>query len=92
VGRNLFLGVMLEELNNEFALQLDPSLITDWSCQSTPDTQSGNRIPIVLAASSNSIRLIDPLESACLFVLDFMVLGIRIMESSVARMPVGIEE
>jgi hypothetical protein len=83
---------MLEELNNEFALQLDPSPLTDWSCQSTPDTQSGDRIPIVLAGSSHSTRLIDLLESACLFVLDSMVLGIRIMESSVASMPAGIEE
>ncbi len=38
----LFLNIMLEELNSKFALQLNLSPITDWSCQTATDTQAEN--------------------------------------------------
>jgi hypothetical protein len=87
-----FLKVMLEELNLKFALQLDPSPITDWSGQSATDPQAELGPCILLAGSSDSSRLIDPLESAHLKVVDSTVAGFRITESSVATMASDIEE
>jgi hypothetical protein len=80
---------MLEELNAKFTPQLDPSLIRDWSCQYTSDTQIESGPCINLAGGSHSSRLIDPLESAHLAVVDSTVAGFRIMDNSVA---VDIEE
>jgi hypothetical protein len=88
----LFLNVMLEELNAKFALQLDPSPITDWSCQYASDTQIENDPCIVLSGGSHSSRLIDPLESAHLKVVDSTVVGFHIMDNSVAAMAADIEE
>jgi hypothetical protein len=87
-----FLEVMLEELNVKFALQLDPSPITDWSGQSATDPQTESGPCILLAGSSHSSRLIDPLESAHLTVVDSTVPGFRITESSVSAMASDIEE
>jgi hypothetical protein len=88
----LFLNVMLEELNAKFALQLDLSPITDWSCQYATDTQAENNPCIVLAGGSHSSRLIDPLEFTHLTVVDSTVAGFRIMDNSVAAMAGDIEE
>jgi hypothetical protein len=87
-----FLEIMLEELNVKFALQLDPSPITDWSGQSATDPQTESGLCILLAGSSHSSRLIDPLESAHLTVVDSMVPGFRITESSVSAMASDMEE
>jgi hypothetical protein len=73
-----FLEVMLEELNVKFTLQLDPSPITDWSGQSATDPRTESGPCILLAGSSHSSRLIDPLESAHLTVVDSTVPGFRI--------------
>jgi hypothetical protein len=83
---------MLEELNVKFALQLDPSPITDWSSQSATDPQTESGLCILLAGSSHSSRLIDPLESAHLTVVDSTVPGFRITESSVSAMASDMEE
>jgi hypothetical protein len=88
----MFLGIMLEELNHKFALRLDPSPSTDWSSQSATDTQQENLHCIVLAGSSHSSWLIDPLESAHLMVVDSTVAGFRITENSMAEMTADIEE
>jgi hypothetical protein len=61
---------MLEELNQKFALRLDPNPSTDWTSQSATDNQHENLQSIVLAGSSHSSRLIDPLESAHFTVMD----------------------
>jgi hypothetical protein len=74
----MFLNIMLEELNSKFALQLDLGPITDWSCQSATDAQAKNSQYIVLAGGSHSSRLIGPLESAHLTVVDSTVAGFRI--------------
>ncbi len=87
-----FLEVMLEELNVKFALQLDPSPITDWSGQSATDPQTESGLCILLAGSSHSSRLIDPLESAHLTVVDSTVPGFSITESSVSTMASDMEE
>ncbi len=87
-----FLEVMLEELNVKFALQLDSSPITDWSGQSATDPQTESGPCILLAGSSHSSRLIDPLESAHLTVVDSTVPGFRITESSVSAMASDIKE
>ncbi len=88
----MFLDIMLEELNHKFTLWLDPSPSTDWSSQSATDNQQENLQCIVLAGSSHSSRLIDPLESAHLTVVDSTVAGFRITENSVAAMTPDIEE
>jgi hypothetical protein len=69
----LFLDVMLEEINSKFDLQLDLTPITDWSSLSATDTQSESSPCIVLVRSSHSSRLIDLLESAHLTVVDSTV-------------------
>jgi hypothetical protein len=88
----MFLGILLEELNQKFALRLDPNPSTDWSCQSATDNQHEKLPCIVLAGSSHSSRLIDPLESAHFTVVDSTVAGFRITENSVAEMTADIEE
>ncbi len=87
-----FINIMLEELNSKFALQLDLSPITDWSCQSATDTPDESGTYIVLAGASHSSRLIDPLESAHLTVVDSTVAGFRITDSAVAAMAADLEE
>jgi hypothetical protein len=87
-----FLEVMLEELNLKFALQLAPSPITDCSGQTATDPQAEMGPCILLAGSSHSSRLIDPLEYAHLTVVDSTVAGFRITDSSVTAMASDIEE
>jgi hypothetical protein len=83
---------MLDELNGRFALQLDLSPITGWSCKSPTDNQPESDITVLLAGSSHSTRLIHPLETARLTVIDCTVPGFCITESSVASMAADIEE
>ncbi len=58
----------------------------------TTDNQHENLQCIVLAGSSHSSRLIDPLESANFTVVDSTMAGFRITENSVAEMTADIEE
>jgi hypothetical protein len=81
-----FLHVMLSELNNKFALLLDTCPITDRSSQLGTDNTDECRFGIVLAGSSHSVRLIDPLESTNLRVVDSTIPGFRVTEQSVAEM------
>ncbi len=68
----------------KFALQLDTCPITDRSCQTATDNPDEGRFGVVLARSSHAVRLIDPLESANLRVVDSTVSGFCITEQSVA--------
>jgi hypothetical protein len=79
-----FIQIMFAELNDKFALQLDTCPITDRSCQLATDNPDEDRLGIVLAGSSHSVRLIDHLESANLRVVDSTVPGFCISETSVA--------
>jgi hypothetical protein len=76
--------IMFAELNAKFALQLDTCPNTDRSCQLATDNPDEDRLGIVLAGSSHSVRLIDHLESANLRVVDSTVPDFRISETSVA--------
>jgi hypothetical protein len=87
-----FLHVMLSELNNKFALQLDTCPVTDRSSQLGTDTTDECRFGIVLAGSSHSVRLIDPLESTNLRVVDSTTPGFRVTEQSVADMAAELAE
>jgi hypothetical protein len=87
-----FLYTMLAELNNKFALQLDLSPNTDWSCQNATDTHAENEVSVILAGSSHSTRLINHLESARLMVVDSTIPGFQITDSSVANKAPDIEE
>ncbi len=77
---------LLEELNAKFALQLDLSPIMDWSGQSATDPHAESSPCIVLAGNSHSTRLIDPLESSHLTVMDYTVAGFSITDSCIAAM------
>jgi hypothetical protein len=84
---------MFAELNSMFALQLDTCPITDHSCQTATDNPDEGRLGIVLAGSSHTVRLIDPLESANLrVVLESTVPGFRITEQSVADISTDLAE
>jgi hypothetical protein len=87
-----FLGILLEELNQKFALRLDPNPSTDWTSQYATDNQHENLQCIVLAGSSHSSRLIDPLESTHFTVVDSTMAGFRITENSVAEMTADVKE
>ncbi len=87
-----FLHVMLSELNNKFALQLDTCPITDRSSQPGTDNADECRFGIVLAGSSHSVRLIDPLESTNLRVVDSTTPGFRVTDQSVAEMAAELAE
>ncbi len=50
------LGIMLEELNEKFALQLDLEPATDRSSQSASDYRESNSISMILAGSSHSLE------------------------------------
>jgi hypothetical protein len=65
---------MFAELNST-VLQLDTCPITDRSCQTATDNPDEGRLGIVLAGSSHAVRLIDPLESANLRVVESTVLA-----------------
>ncbi len=88
----MFMDVMLEEFNSKFALQLDLSLITNWSSQYDTDTQAENGPCIVLAGSNHSSRLIDSLESTCLTTVDSTVAGFLITDNSVAATAADVEK
>jgi hypothetical protein len=87
-----FLHVMLSELNNKFALQLDTCPIKDRSSQLGTDNTNECRFGIVLAGSSHSVRLIDPLESTNLRVVDSTIPGFRVTDQSVAEMATELAE
>ncbi len=83
---------MFAELNSKFALQLDTCPITDRSCQTATDNPDEGRLSIVLAGSIHAVRLIDPLESANLRVVESTVPGFRITEQSVADISTDLAE
>ncbi len=81
-----FLSVMLEELNEKFALQLDVSPCTERSGHSAADSETESEIVIALAGSSHLCRLSGPLADTYLKVVDVSVPGFRISEKSVELM------
>ncbi len=84
------LNIMLNELNDKFALQLDMNPNVDRSGQNATDQPGEENICILLAGASHFVRLIDHLESANLTVVDSTVPGFRVSERSVSEMTADI--
>ncbi len=81
-------GVLIEELNCKFALQLDPDPITDrYSLHDHSDM-----LNVVFASGSHSSRMLDQITDPNIKLLDCTVPGFRITERSVAEMAKGIKE
>jgi len=77
-----FLGIMLEELNNTFALQLDLCPSTDKSGQVATDMHDQtDMLNVVFAGGSHSSRVIDHFQSQSIKVLDATVPGFRLTDS-----------
>jgi hypothetical protein len=87
-----FMNIMLNELNDKFALQLDVNPNVDRSDQIATDHPGEENVSVLLAGASHSVRLIDHLESANLTVVDSTVLGFRISEKSVSEITTDISE
>ncbi len=80
------LGIMLEELNEKFALQLDLEPSMDRSSQSASDYRESNSISMILAGSSHSARTLDSIDRDSINLLDAAVPGFRINPNNVAKM------
>jgi hypothetical protein len=77
-----FLGIMLEELNNTFALQLDLCPSMDKSGQWATDMHDQTDIlNVVFAGGSHSSLVIDHFQSQSIKVLDATVPGFRLTDS-----------
>jgi len=84
---------LVGELNEKFALQLDPNPSTArfGSTDNSSESAIESRFNIVLAGSSHASRLQEPLTSTHLQVVDVSVPGFRITEGSVASMVSDME-
>jgi hypothetical protein len=80
------LGILLEELNKKFALQLDLEPSTDRSSQSVSDYRESNSISMILAGSCHSARTLDSIDCDSINLLDATVPGFRINPNNVAKM------
>jgi len=81
------LGVLIEELNCKFALQLDPDPMTDrYSQEASGLHDHSDMLNVVFAGGSHSSRMLDQISDPNLKLLDCTVPGFRITEQSVADM------
>jgi hypothetical protein len=81
-----FLGIMLEEINSKFALQLDPYPSTERSGQQAPDQMGESPVNIVFAGSSHSARTLDQFDRDGVTIFDATVPGFRLNPDTAAEM------
>jgi hypothetical protein len=87
------LGVLIEELNCKFALQLDPDPITDrYSQEASGLHDHSDMLNVVFAGGSHSSRMLDQISDPDIKLMDRTVPGFRITERSVAEMAKDIKE
>jgi hypothetical protein len=87
------LGVLIEELNCKFALQLDPDPITDrYSQEASGLHDHFDMLNVVFAGGSHSSRMLDQISDPNTKLLDCTVPGFRLTERSVAEMAKDIKE
>jgi hypothetical protein len=80
-------GVLIEELNNKFALQLDLQPLTDRSGQEASDRHDPlDMLNVVFAGGSHSSRILDTITADNVRILDATVPGFRLTERSAADM------
>ncbi len=88
-----FLGIMLDELNNMFALQLDLCPSTDKSSQVATDMHDQNdMLNVVFVGGSLSSRVIDHFHSENIKVLDATVPGFRLTDRFTQAMEGDLSE
>jgi hypothetical protein len=86
-------GVLIEELNNKFALQLDLQPITDRSGQEASDRHDpSDMLNVVFAGGSHSSRILGTITAENVRILDATVPGFRLMECAAADMASEIAE
>jgi hypothetical protein len=87
------LGVLIEELNCKFALQLDPDPLTDRYGQEASGLHDHtDMLNVVFAGGSHSSRMLDQVSDPNTKLLDCTVPGFRLTERSVAEMAKDIKE
>jgi hypothetical protein len=86
------LGVLIEELNEKFALQLDLEPSTDRSSQSASDFMEHDSLSMIFAGSSHSARTIDVIERGGLNLLDATTPGFRLCPETVGKMAEDIKD
>jgi hypothetical protein len=69
------LGVLIEELNEKFALQLDLEPSTDRSSQPASDYMESDFFSMIFAGSSHSARTVDVIDRGGLNLLDATIPG-----------------
>jgi hypothetical protein len=85
-------GVLIEELNYKFALQLDPDPTTDrYSQEASGKHDHADMLNVAFAGGSHSSRMLDQISDPNLKLLDCTVPGFRLTERSVAEMAKDIK-
>jgi len=85
-------GVLIEELNYKFALQLDPDPTTDrYSQEASGPHDHSDMLNVAFAGGSHSSRMLDQISDPNLKLLDCTVPGFRLTERSVAEMAKDIK-
>jgi len=82
---------LLEELNQRFALQLDPKPCTARFGSASDREPRESRPTIVLAGASHIGNLMEPLSSSNVNVVDLSIPGFRITEAAVESMVTDLE-
>jgi hypothetical protein len=86
------LGVLIEELNEKFALQLDLEPSTDRSSQSVSDYTESDSVSMIFAGSSHSARTLDMIDREGVNLLDATVPGYRLSPDTVGKMADDIKD
>jgi hypothetical protein len=80
------LGVLIEELNKKFALQLDLEPSMDRSSQLASDYTESESVSMIFAGSSHSARALDMIDREGVNLLDAISPGYRLSPDTVGKM------
>jgi hypothetical protein len=86
------LGVIIEELNEKFALQLDLEPSTDRSSQLASDNTESESVSMIFAGSSHSARTLDMIDREGVNLLDATIPGYRLSPDTVGKMADDIRD
>ncbi len=86
------LGVIIEELNEKFALQLDLEPLTDRSSQLASDNTDSKSVSMIFAGSSHSARTLDMIDREGVNLLDATIPGYRLSPETAGKMAEDIRD
>jgi hypothetical protein len=86
------LGVIIEELNEKFALQLDLEPSTDRFSQPASDNTDSESVSMIFAGSSHSARTLDMIDREGVNLLDATTPGYRLSPETVGKMADDIRD